>query len=729
MFQIVIFSLLVLNALAAAQPEEPTEAKPAPKCCVGVAEIGWMCCSDGRWHADRGHGGSICADLNFEDSEPCEIPNLPAKSPVDGCRDPRIPYNDVSCDVCCDQNLKDCLEYSGEEWYNSIEYFYSQDCPDACPKCASCFTRDEENLKALVPPEGCNPIHCEDMDIGIDPCFARGSCECFCETANELMAKCPQVDPSWIQSPPILIPANDLPSTKPIDTSEAAEISAEIIVNDEVPSTSAPESIVGCSERDRIALMGMSPPAQCNPQDCATMDIGIDPCFGIGSCECFCDQANNLMQRCPDVEPSWGMQSSDAPKPTDTEKPKDTVKSTDKPIDISDIIATDTFTISGPFNLEDIEGEKDSLLQIYSRTLQVAPFTTVLSVSRVQGIVQIQFTTTAFPKALQRLHTDEFKIQLNANILSSNKDLARSLFIHETDVVGYFAMEGFWELSRVQKFQEDLRMIFASTLKVDPDSVEEEVSKEGKVVQVLYEVKGNPLQLAPLYNPALFSQNLNTHIAAVNPVLAHTLRLMVCPPQAPESGTSCQGNMKCMYGEECCCGSCFPSVTLTCDMGQWYSMFSEACMTPPCSPFGKPKLKAPFGGPGLEFPQIEPEFPQIEPEFPQIEPGFPQIQPEFPQVQPGFSQIQQEFPQIEPQYPQIASSPGLKKKAPQEQTVQKELNYTQIALVLTFSVILGIMSAVLVHCLCTKRKTAMSEQTDDLYHEISLDTDVLARSV
>eukprot|EP00493_Phyllostaurus_siculus_P025673 UN26018 len=37
------------------------------------------------------------------------------------------------------------------------------------------------------------------MNIGIDPCFSRGSCECFCETANHLLEVCPQIKPDWLQ--------------------------------------------------------------------------------------------------------------------------------------------------------------------------------------------------------------------------------------------------------------------------------------------------------------------------------------------------------------------------------------------------------------------------------------------------------------------------------------------------------------------------------------------------
>ena len=59
-----------------------------------------------------------------------------------------------------------------------------------------------------------------------------------------------------------------------------------------------------CLLRDEEQLMSLKPPEQCNPKDCKTMEIGIDPCFAPG-CECFCSEANRLMEKCPDVKPDW----------------------------------------------------------------------------------------------------------------------------------------------------------------------------------------------------------------------------------------------------------------------------------------------------------------------------------------------------------------------------------------------------------------------------------------
>ena len=62
-----------------------------------------------------------------------------------------------------------------------------------------------------------------------------------------------------------------------------------------------------CLLRDEEQLMSLKPPEQCNPRDCRTMEIGVDPCCSRCpySCECFCYQTNRLMMYCPDVKPDW----------------------------------------------------------------------------------------------------------------------------------------------------------------------------------------------------------------------------------------------------------------------------------------------------------------------------------------------------------------------------------------------------------------------------------------
>merc|ERR1719361_557661 len=337
-----------------------------------------------------------------------------------------------------------------------------------------------------------------------------------------------------------------------------------------------------------------------------------------------------------------------------------------------------TFAMSGPWNLQDIKGESLSLRRIYTQTLQVNPFSTMMSVSRIDGIVEVAFTTTARAQTLEKLKTDAFRRQFEANILQANPDLARSMFINESDVVGFFVLEGLWELSAVQDFEEDLRTQFSFVLRMNPDQIEQEITTNGKMVQIIYKAKGNPQQLAPLYDGAQFTENLRTHIIGTNPALAQVLG-WGCPAQRPLFGAPCVGAMHCSYGQECCCGDCFPSEVFTCDDNVWTGMFTDACLGP-CGPV------EPYRLPGdAELPEIEFEGP--------------------------------------------GAYHGLQKAASPEETSDNGINYTHLTLLITFGVILGIFFGQLTRWLCSKKKVSMIEQTNDLYHDISLDTQVLARSV
>ena len=60
-----------------------------------------------------------------------------------------------------------------------------------------------------------------------------------------------------------------------------------------------------CLLRDEDQLMSLKPPEQCDPTECKTMEIGVDPCHSPDSCECFCLEANSLIEKCPDVQPDW----------------------------------------------------------------------------------------------------------------------------------------------------------------------------------------------------------------------------------------------------------------------------------------------------------------------------------------------------------------------------------------------------------------------------------------
>lgn len=56
----------------------------------------------------------------------------------------------------------------------------------------------------------------------------------------------------------------------------------------------------------------------------------------------------------------------------------------------------------------------------------------------------------------------------------------------------------------------------------------------------------------------------------------------VCPAEWPQPGQACSGDQTCSYGEECCCGECYPSYECTCVDGQYACLNTDACMMPEC---------------------------------------------------------------------------------------------------------------------------------------------------
>ncbi len=54
-----------------------------------------------------------------------------------------------------------------------------------------------------------------------------------------------------------------------------------------------------------------------------------------------------------------------------------------------------------------------------------------------------------------------------------------------------------------------------------------------------------------------------------------------CPANPVLQGTCSADNLKCEYGQECCCGKCYPSTVCTCTGGQWGCYATDACMIPP----------------------------------------------------------------------------------------------------------------------------------------------------
>jgi|GEM_PF-1162477 len=55
-----------------------------------------------------------------------------------------------------------------------------------------------------------------------------------------------------------------------------------------------------------------------------------------------------------------------------------------------------------------------------------------------------------------------------------------------------------------------------------------------------------------------------------------------CPAEVPAGGSCTVDGLDCDYGQECCCGDCFPSTSCTCAGGTWACLATDACFIPSC---------------------------------------------------------------------------------------------------------------------------------------------------
>jgi len=55
-----------------------------------------------------------------------------------------------------------------------------------------------------------------------------------------------------------------------------------------------------------------------------------------------------------------------------------------------------------------------------------------------------------------------------------------------------------------------------------------------------------------------------------------------CPPETPFDHPTCEGNVRCEYGEETCCGETHTEVICECFGGEFACYYTDACLHPQC---------------------------------------------------------------------------------------------------------------------------------------------------
>ncbi|TNF28238.1 MAG: hypothetical protein EP329_18235 [Deltaproteobacteria bacterium] len=55
-----------------------------------------------------------------------------------------------------------------------------------------------------------------------------------------------------------------------------------------------------------------------------------------------------------------------------------------------------------------------------------------------------------------------------------------------------------------------------------------------------------------------------------------------CPASEPLGDSCATDGLHCDYGQECCCGQCYPSISCTCAGGTWACLATDACFSPSC---------------------------------------------------------------------------------------------------------------------------------------------------
>src|SRR6478736_3258043 len=111
-----------------------------------------------------------------------------ASSALEGCQTP----NEPGCEVCWNfQSNGMCRILSGHAHVDELWRYTSAsaetDCPATGPRCARCMRASEYVLR--VAPQ-CRDCDCR-IDPGVDPCFERDGCGCYCSAYIDARAACP----------------------------------------------------------------------------------------------------------------------------------------------------------------------------------------------------------------------------------------------------------------------------------------------------------------------------------------------------------------------------------------------------------------------------------------------------------------------------------------------------------------------------------------------------------
>lgn len=77
-----------------------------------------------------------------------------------------------------------------------------------------------------------------------------------------------------------------------------------------------------------------------------------------------------------------------------------------------------------------------------------------------------------------------------------------------------------------------------------------------------------------------------THFSSYVAEVGHTTTSTNCPAQEPAISACPLEGQRCEYGQECCCGQCYPSLVYVCRGGSWGAAYTDACLIPACPDAG-----------------------------------------------------------------------------------------------------------------------------------------------